>query len=424
MPSTIHSTTHNTTFRSLRAPVLIAALAAGLAGCAGNAPNNPSGSRYYASWTGAMQDSTQVRAGTAAPAVQVFNDQSIRQVVRLSLGGDAIRIKLSNLFGTTPVTFSGVQVAPSTGGAGIDAASSRVVQFGGQPTVTLAPGEERMSDAIAMPVKALSDVAVTMYFAQPTTVTTLHTLGRQTAYIGAGQQLAAAQLQGDKAGQRLSYYGLTAVEATSAAPTRVVVAFGDSITDGYNATVDAAKRYPNQLDDRLKAAGATRTAVVNAGISGNRWLRDVTGPNGNGRFERDVLAVPGVTHTIILLGINDLRSAYRSAAEPASADELIAAMTAATGKAKAQGIKVLLGTILPCKGEAFCPASVDAQRQIVNTWIRGNKVADGVVDFDKVTHNPADPAAILPAYNSGDHLHPNDAGYKAMAEAVDLAALR
>ena len=409
----------------MAAPLLALALAASLAACTGSGPHRAGTSDgSYASWTGAMQDSTQVRAGTPAPAVEVFNDQSIRQVVRLSLGGDRIRVKVSNLFGKAPVTFSGVQVAPSTGGAGIDAARSRVVQFAGQPSVTLAAGEERLSDPVALPVQALGDVAVTMYFAQPTTVTTLHTLGRQTAYIAQGQQLAAANLVADKAAQRQSYYGLTAVQVASSDAPRVVVAFGDSITDGYNATVDGAKRYPNQLDERLKASGAARTSVVNAGISGNRWLRDVTGPNGNGRFERDVLRVPGVTHTIILLGINDLRSAFRAPAEAASADNLKGAISTAVQKAKAQNIKVLLGTILPCKGEAFCPASVDAQRQLLNTWIRSNPDVDGVVDFDKVTHNPADPAAILPAYNSGDHLHPNDAGYQAMAEAVDLAKLR
>ncbi len=371
-----------------------------------------------------MQDSTQVRAGTPAPAAQVFNDQSIRQVVRLSVGGERIRIKVSNLFGTTPVTFSGVQVAKSVGGSGIDAASSQAVQFGGQASVTLAAGEERMSDAVAMPVAPLADIAVTMYFAAPSTVTTLHTLGRQTAYIAQGQQLAAATLASDKVNQRQSYYGLTAVEVASADPARVVVAFGDSITDGFNATVDGAKRYPNQLDDRLKAAGQPRTSVVNAGISGNRWLRDVTGPHGNGRFERDVLNVPGVTHTIMLLGINDLRSGFRAPAEAVTPDELAAAMTAAAKKAQAKGIKVYLGTILPCKGEAFCPASVDAQRQVLNTWIRNNKTVDGVIDFDQVTRNPADHASLLPAFNSGDHLHPNDAGYKAMAEAIDLATLK
>jgi lysophospholipase L1-like esterase len=400
------------------------ALAVGLLGCGGNSYNttSPEG-RFIATWTGSMLDANQARAGTA-PVVQTFNDQSIRHVLRLSLGGDAIRLKVSNLFGKTPITFSGIQVARSTGGSGIDVGSSRVVTFSRQPTVTVAAGAELLSDPIALPSASLSSIAVTMYFASPTVVATVHALGRQTAYIGAGNLLAAAAIPAATADQRQSYYGLTAVEATSTEKTRVVVAFGDSITDGFNSTVDAAKRYPNQLDDRLKAAGATRTSVVNGAISGNRWIMDITGPNGNGRFERDVINVPGVTHTIILLGINDMRNTFRFPAEAVTTEQVIASMTTAVGKAKARGIKVLLGTILPCKGETYCPASADAQRQVVNAWIRNNKDVDGIVDFDRVMLNPADPAAMNPAYDSGDHLHPNDAGYGVMAAAVDLGRLQ
>ena len=409
---------------TVKAFLATTALAIGLLGCGGNSYNTTSPeNRTIATWTGSMLDATQARAGTA-PVVQTFNDQSIRHVLRLSLGGDAIRLKVSNLFGKTPITFSGIQVARSTGGSGIDVSSSRVVTFSRQPTVTVAAGAELLSDPIALPSASLSSIAVTMYFASPTVVATVHALGRQTAYIGAGNLLAAAAIPAATADQRQSYYGLTAVDATSSEKTRVVVTFGDSITDGFNSTVDAAKRYPNQLDDRLKAAGATRTSVVNGGISGNRWIMDITGPNGNGRFERDVLNVPGVTHTIILLGINDMRNTFRFPAEAVTTEQVIASMTIAVGKAKAKGIKVLLGTILPCKGETYCPASADAQRQVVNAWIRNNKDVDGIVDFDRVMLNPAEPAAMNPAYDSGDHLHPNDAGYGVMAAAVELGKLQ
>lgn len=399
------------------------ALAAGLFGCGGG-NDTPLESRYYASWTASMLDATQARAGTTPPVAQVFTDQSVRHVLRLSLGGDAFRIKVSNLFGKAPITFSGVQVARSTGGSSIDVSSSRAVTFNTQASVTVAAGTELLSDPIAFPVTPLTNVAVTMYFAAPTTVATVHAVGRQTAYIGAGNQLSAATIPAAATEQRQSYYGLTAVEAASTEKANVVVTFGDSITDGTNSTVDAAKRYPNQLDDRLKAIGLTRTGVVNAGISGNRWINDITGPNGNGRFDRDVLNVPGVTHTIILLGVNDLRNSFRFPAEAVTTDQLIAAMGTAVSKSKANGLKVLVGTILPCKGEAFCPASVDAQRQIVNTWIRNNRDVDGIVDFDRVIQNPADPTAINPLYDSGDHLHPNDVGYGVMAAAIDLAKLQ
>jgi lysophospholipase L1-like esterase len=370
-----------------------------------------------------MQDATQVRPGPTPPVAAVFNNQTVRHVLRLSLGGDTFRIRVSNLFGKTPLTFSGVHVAKSTGGSNIDVGSSAAVTFSKQPAATLAPGAELLSDPIKLSVPSLSNIAVSMYFASPTEVATVHSLGRQTAYIGAGNQLSAAAIPTTAAEQRQSYYGLTAVEASSTEKSKIVVTFGDSITDGFNSTVDAAKRYPNQLDDRLKAAGANRTSVVNAGISGNRWIKDITGPNGNSRFERDVLNVAGVTHTIILLGVNDIRNSFRFPAEAVTTDQLITSMATAVGKAKAKGVKVLVGTILPCKGEAYCPESVDAQRQIINTWIRNNRDVD-VVDFDRAIQNPTDPAAMNPIYDSGDHLHPNDAGYGAMAAAIDLAKLQ
>lgn len=403
------------------------AITVGLFGCGGSDNDNNSASvenRYYASWTGSMLDATQARASATPPVAEVFNNQTVRHILRLSLGGDTFRIKVSNLFGKTPITFSGVQVAKSTGGSNIDVSSNRAVTFSGQPTVTLAAGAELLSDPITLPVTPLSNVAVTMYFGTPTVVTTVHALGRQTTYIGAGNQLSAAAIPSATADQRQSYYGLTAVEASSTEKTNVVVTFGDSITDGFNSTVDAAKRYPNQLDDRLKAAGFARTGVVNAGISGNRWITDITGPNGNSRFDRDVLNTAGVTHTIILLGVNDIRNSFRFPTEAVTTDQLITSMATAVSKSKAKGVKVLVGTILPCKGEAFCPASVDAQRQVINAWIRNNRDVDGVVDFDRVMQNPADPTAMNPTYDSGDHLHPNDVGYGAMAAAIDLGKLQ
>jgi lysophospholipase L1-like esterase len=414
--------------RIARCFIAATALTAGLMGCGGGGGGGDSGAsslegNRYASWTASMMDATQVRAGTT-PVVEVFNNQSVRQVLRLSLGGDRVRIKVSNLFGKASITVSGAEVARSTGGSGIDVASSRVVTFDGQPTVTLAAGEELLSDPIAFSATPLTPMAVTMYFASPNVLDTVHALGRQTAYIGMGNQLSAATIAATEADQRQSYYGLTVVETASAEKANVVVMFGDSITDGDKSSVDASKRLPNQLDDRLKAAGFARTGVVNSGIAGNRWLIDVFGPNANSRFDRDVLGVAGVTHTIVFLGINDLRNSFRFPAQAVTTDQVIASMATAVAKAKAKGLKVLVGTIMPCKGETFCPASVDADRQVVNAWIRANRDADGVIDFDRVMQNPTAPAEINPVYDSGDHLHPNDVGYGAMAAAVDLAKLR
>jgi hypothetical protein len=203
------------------------ALTLGLLGCGGSDnDDSPVESRCYASWTGSMLDATVARAGTTPPVAQVINDQSIRHVLRLSLGDDAIRLKVFNLFGKTPITFAGIQVARTTGGSSSDVASSRVVTFGSQPAVTVAAGVELLSEPVALLLPPLTDLAVTMYFATPTVVATVQALGRQTAFIGAGNQLAAASIPSATADQRQSYYGLTAVEASSIEKTNVMVTVG------------------------------------------------------------------------------------------------------------------------------------------------------------------------------------------------------
>jgi lysophospholipase L1-like esterase len=407
--------------RFLKSFAAAAVFTTGLFACAGSHDSAPS--QYYASWTGSVSNATESR--TDIPGVpQAFNNQTVRHVVRLSLSGDSIKVKITNLFGKTPITFSGVRVAKSTGDSTIDVTTDRVVTFGGQASVTVPAGVELLSDAVALPVAAQSNVAVSMYFATPTTVSSVHALGRQIAYIGAGNQLSTASIPVGTSDQRQSYFGLTAVEAASTEKTKVVVTFGDSITDGYNSTVGAAKRYPNQLDDRLKAAGMARVGVANEGISGNRWLNDVSGPKANGRFERDVLNVAGVTHTIILLGINDIGFSEFLPAKEVSVEKITASLSSAVTKAKAKGIEVFLGTLTPFKGAVYFSAAGEAKRQAVNAFIRNNKEVDGVIDFDRTLQNPADPTTMNPAYDSGDHLHPNDVGYGAMAAAIDLAKLQ
>ncbi len=361
--------------------------------------------------------------GTPAQAPQTFDNQTLRQVVRLSLGGDTLRVKLSNLFGKAPVTFSGVHVArtlPVT--SDIDPATDRTVTFGGQPTITLQAGAEALSDAVAMPVTALQNLSISIYFAGPTAVPTVHSDGRQTAFIVAGNQLAAASAQAPQAAQRESYFALGSVEVSSTETARVLVAFGDSLTDGLGSAVNGARRFPNLLDDRLKAAGQARTGVVNAGISGNRWLHDFSGPSGISRFERDVLNVSGVTHALLLMGINDIGfSVEPMPSQPVTAPQLIAAIAAAASSAKALGIKVLLGTLPPFRPAGYYSDEGEVKRQAVNAWIRSRPDGVGVVDFDAALRDPGDPTRLNPAYDSGDHLHPNDAGYNAMAQAVDLS---
>ena len=362
--------------------------------------------------------------GAAPQQAPAFNNQTVRQVVRLSLGGDALRVRLTNLFGKVPLTVSAVRVARSAGQSSIDPGTDVAVTFGGQTSVTIAAGAEAISDAIVVPVAPLANLAISMYFGGPVTIGTIHPVARQTAYTIAGNQVSSATLAGASADPFAAYYALAAVETSSTQATRLLVAFGDSQTDGSGSTVDAARRFPNQLDDRLKGAGQPRTGVVNSGIGGNRWLNDFAGPSGLNRLERDLLAVPGATHALMLMGINDIGFSVSIApSQEVSADQITAAIATALGRARARGIKVILGTLLPYQGTEYYTSAGEAKRQAVNAWIRTTSGADGVVDFDHVMRSTANPAVLNPAYDSGDHLHPNDAGYAAMAAAVDLALL-
>jgi lysophospholipase L1-like esterase len=389
----------------------------------GTLPSVPQRS-FYASWMAAMQDATASLPGYAGRSAQVFDNQTIRQVVRMSLDGDTLRIKISNLFGKTAVTYSGMRVARSDGGSAIESGSDRMVTFGGQNSVTLAAGAEAFSDPVDLSVAAFSHIAISAYFAGPTAVPTIHADARQTAYIATGNQLSAPSIEAGAANRREAYYGVSAVDVSSEQAASVVVAFGDSLTDGSGTPIDGNRRYPNLLDNRLKAAGLDRTGVVNAGIGGNRWLHDFAGPRGISRFGRDVLGVTGATHAVILMGINDIGFSVESVPDQeVSAQQIIDAMAAAVSSARTRGLKVLLGTLMPFKGAGYFSAAGEAKRQAVNAWIRTHPDVT-VVDFDAVMRDPADPAALNPAYDRGDHLHPNDLGFTAMAQAIDLASLR
>lgn len=394
-----------------------------LTGCGGTGGGD-SGERYFASWTAAMADTDSGLPGVPLMQPTVLTDQTVRHIVRLSLPAQTIRIKVSNLFGTEPLTFSGVRVAKSTGLSSIDTSTDTGVTFNGQSTVTVGAGAEMYSDDVslaAMPDR--TSLAVTFYFADRAVLRTVHGTGMQLAYIGSGNQLSAASLPTAVGSSTHSpYFGLTAVESLRAQSTRVVVAFGDSITDGYMSSMDANKRYPNLLDDRLKGAGQADTSVVNSGISGNRWLYDGVGPNGNTRFDRDVLKIAGVSHVIIMLGINDIGLSLGTG-QDVSVDQLTAAIAAAVAKSQAAGVKVVLGTLMPYKGAAYYTSEGEAKRQQVNAWIRSNTAIDGRVDFDAAMRSSADLDALNPSFDSGDHLHPNDVGYAAMANAVDLNLL-
>lgn len=402
--------------------VAMLSLATAIAACGGVDANT---GQWVASWYAAQQDYNEAFPGNLAPAPTPvsLSNQTIRQIVHTSYGGSQVRIKLSNLFGTTPVTFAAVRIARSTGSGGIDTTTDKPLTFSGQGSVTLAAGAEMWSDSVSLSFPTQADLAVSLYLQGSAPEATTHTLGQQTNYLAAGNQASAASLSGATAST--SYYWLSEVDVSSADKVKVVVTFGDSITDGFQSTVGANHRWPNFFDDRVQAAvgNVGNASVVNAGISGNRWLHDVIGPAGQGRFARDVTGVSGATHVVILLGINDIGFGVLASSQAVSSDQIIAAMNAAIAQAKARQMKVFVATLLPYQGAAYFDAAGEAKRQAVNAFVRSASTIDGVIDFDKAMQDPSNPTTMLPAYDSGDHLHPNDAGYQAMANAIDLGLL-
>ena len=406
--------------------VLGAAVAAtALYGCSDN--TDSPGYRNYATWAASPSDFNAVSTTTGiTPTSLTFTNNTLRHTMQTSIGGEMLRFRISNLFGTTPLVVDGAHVALSTGGAAIDVSSDKAITVGGAQTFTVAPGAETWSDPVALVTSANTDLAVSVYVRQATPAATYHALGRQTTYIGDGNQLAATTIPNPAT--RQNYFWINGIDVYNRSDANVLVTFGDSITDGFNSTVDASRRYPNDLSRRFAAdPNARPVSVVNAGISGNRVLTDTAGPKGIDRFERDVLGQSGVTHTIIMLGINDIGYCGRyGGVHCVSVDQITAGLGSMVAKAKARGVKVYAATLTPFKVTAnnYYNDEAEAKRQAVNAWIRANQTIDGVVDFDVALRNPADPPTLLPAYDSGDHLHPNDAGYQAMANSIDLSKFR
>lgn len=350
-----------------------------------------------------------------------FANQTVREIVHTSIGGDTVRIKLSNVFGTQPVNVTASHIALSVGAGAIAAGSDRALTFSGKPAVSILPGALVLSDPVKLVVPVLGDLAVSLFFADTTMTSTLHYSAQQNSYVAAGDATAAASLTDPQTVTSWSF--LTAVDVQAPASTGLIVAYGDSITDGAKSAMDANHRWPNILANRLIAAkGPNKFAVVDAGIGGNKIISDATGRNiaygvnGLARLERDALAQAGVRYLLLLEGINDLSS-------NASAEDLIAAMKQIIERCHENGIKVIGGTVTPAEragARANGLSDRETRRLALNDWIRNGKAFDGFVDFEKAVEDPAQPGVMAAAYDSGDHLHPNDAGYKVMGEAVDL----
>jgi lysophospholipase L1-like esterase len=372
----------------------------------------------YSIWAASPQSYDEIIPipNVPPPEPAAFTDQTLRQIVRVSAGGDRIRVRFSNLFGSAPLTIDAAGVAHATGAGNVEGHTE--LRFDGGPSVTIDAGKEAWSDFASLAVAPDSDLAVSLYLARETEVHTVHSLARQTAYVAPGNAVGAATLPG--ADTRQSYYWISGIDAASAARHRVLVTFGDSITDGFNSTVDAAHRYPNYLSRELLANPQTSSySVVNAGISGNRVLTDVIGPSGASRFGRDALGQAGVTDVIILLGINDIGFSAFAPTQVVSAADITAGLARFVADAQANDVGVYMATLLPFNGAGYYSDDGETKRQAVNAWIRSNPDLNGVIDFDQIMQDPAIPGTLLPAYDSGDHLHPNDQGYEVMAGAID-----
>ena len=403
--------------------LLCASAIAGLAARPAQAP------RSDGVWVGSWATSQQVPEPQNALPAEDLRDATLRQIVHLSAGGGALRVRVTNAFGTAPLRFASVHIAKAVaaGSAAIDAATDKALTFSGRPDIIVPPGAAYVSDPVAFPAAPLSDVAVSIYFTDPPAQQTGHPGSRTTSYLVHGNQTSAAGL--DNAKKVDHWYQLAGIDVLAPPPAASIVVLGDSITDGHGSTTNGNDRWTDFLARRLQNTPGMRSiGVLNHGIGGNNLLKDGLGPNALARFERDVLAQPGVRHLIVLEGINDLGGLARAGnATPADhaalVQRIIGAYEQMVLRARTHGIQAIGCTLLPYVGSDFYnpgPES-EADRQAVNEWIRTPGHFDAVVDLDAVIRDPEHPDRMLPKYDSGDHLHPSPAGFAAMAGAVPLS---
>jgi len=360
----------------------------------------------------------------------VFENQTIRDIVHVSVGGDSLRVRFSNAYGTEPVVVGAAHIALRESESGIVTGSDRPLTFGGKPSIAIPANALALSDPVNLKTPALADLAISIFLPQHTVGAGIHYGAQQTNYIAKGDATASAKF--DDPATVTSWEFITAVETLAPEKTGTIVAFGDSITDGARSTNNTNHRWPNTLADRLNAAHKN-FAVIDAGIGGNRILHDGEasgnvrfGRSALSRFDRDVIAQAGVKYLIILEGINDIGHAGTSApaSEAVTADEMIEGLKQMIERAHEKGIRVIGATLTPFQGAHYFTDEGEKKREAVNQFIRNGKGFDGYIDFDKATSDSASPLRLKADYDSGDHLHPNDAGYKAMGEAIELSLFK
>lgn len=356
-----------------------------------------------------------------------LENQTLRMIAHTSIGGETVRVRLSNAYGRGKLTIAAASIARREAGAAIVPGTARALTFNGSPSVTIAAGAPALSDPVSFDLPPLSDVAISLYV--PGTVPedfaiTGHGLARQTGYISPSGDFTGAQAL-PVARTTLSWFILAGIEVAAPPGTGGIVAFGDSLTDANISTPDANQRWPDQLARRLAARPrGRRLGVMNQGIGGNRILHDFAADSGLKRFDRDVLAQSGVTHAIVFLGINDIRNRRGLPEEEVTAAQMIAGLAQLAARGRARGIAMFGATLLPFENETYLPGAYtlarDATRMEVNRWIRESGAFDAVIDFERALADPDHPASMRVDYDCGDHLHPSDAGYCALGDAIDL----
>ena len=381
-----------------------------------NAASAASPDHWVGSWAAApvAMPNPEAKFGSA--------DTTYREIVHVSIGGPAVRVILTNEFGLESLTIGAANISLSAGGSEINSAASAPLTFNGRPSITIPAGALAVSDPVSLKLPPSSDVAVSLFVpAQAISQVTHHGFADQTSYSAAGNVTGAKAL--DAPTNIYSWPFLKGVDVSADDKAAAIVTFGDSITDGAHSTRDANARWPDVLARRLQADKKTaKLGVLNEGIGGNRILHDNTGPSALARFDRDVLAQAGVKYLVIMESINDIGHAKdpNRPYDVVSAEDLIAGLSQLATRAHTHGIKVIGATLTPYVGAKYSSPAGESMREAVNQWIRTTNQLDGVIDFDKVTRDPAKPNVFLPADDSGDNLHPSDAGYKAMADSIDL----
>ncbi len=362
-----------------------------------------------------------------APIADVsFDAITLRMIARISIGGSHPRIRISNAFGDQPLKIGAATVGLRASHARITEGTLRSLTFGGEKSATVAAGALIVSDPVDLTLPSLADVAISIHLAAPVHETfriTGHGTAKQTNYISpAGDHTTS--LEFPVATTTMSWFFVSAIEVEAPAGTRGLVAFGDSLTDANVSTPDTNNRWPDQLARRIAARKGTCTVgIMNQGLGGNRLLNDLTGDSGLKRFDRDVIAQPGVTDVIMLLGVNDLRNRRGNPDEIVTAPTMIAGYKQIAQRARAAGLRLYVSTILPYENETFQPGcwspDREAVRHAINAWMRTTDCFDGLIDLDMALRDPAHPTRLLAPWDCGDHLHPSDAGYRHIGDCID-----